>query len=317
LPRDLPAMTFEEWLSLIHSEDRDRVHREMQTALSETHSFDSEFRVVHPDGSIHWLAGKGTVFCDGDGNPNRFTGVNYDVTARKLAEQELLRSNEELKQFAFAASHDLQEPLRVVVNYTQLLERRYAQDLDERARSIIATAVGAALRMESLLKGLRDYWQVSDRQAMQIASVDLSECLDKALMNLQDLIAHSGASITHGELPVVAAAETPMIQVFQNLIGNAIKYRHPGRPPQIRITSEQRPSEYVISVSDNGIGIDPRYANQVFGIFKRLHGQEYSGAGIGLSICQKIVERIGGRIWVESQDVGSDFRFTIPAAVGH
>lgn len=316
LPRDHPPISYERWLSLVHPDDRERARFEMERALSETHSLDLEFRVVHPDGSTRWLAGKGTVFCDATGAPNRFTGVNYDITVRKLAENELVRSNEDLKQFAFAASHDLQEPLRVVVNYVQLLERRYKGQLDERAAKIIETTVGAAMRMESLLKGLRDYWQVSDRHSIQISAVDLNECLEKAFMNLQDAITENGAVITHDRLPIVIAAETPMIQVFQNLLANAIKYRHPDRPPRIHVTCEHKFAEYVISVQDNGLGIDPRYALQVFGIFRRLHGQEYSGAGIGLSICQKILERLGGRIWVDTLEEGSVFRFTIPRRWG-
>jgi PAS domain S-box-containing protein len=312
LSRDHPPLSYDDWLSLVHPGDRERVHDAMQTALVETHALNIEFRVVHPDGSTRWLAGKGMVFCDGWGNPVRFTGVNYDVTERKLAEDELLRANEDLKQFAFAASHDLQEPLRVVINYTQLLERRYKDQLDEAAGKIIDTTVASAARMERLLKGLRDYWQVSERRSLQITAVDLNDVLEKALLNLQDAAQESSATVTHAKLPVVSASEAPMIQVFQNLLGNAMKYRSPDRALRIDITCESRASEYVISVADNGIGIEPQYANQIFGIFKRLHGQEYSGAGIGLSICQKIIERLGGKIWVESQDQGATFRFSLP-----
>ncbi len=303
-------------MSRVHDDDRERVREAMRRAYWETHSLDIEFRVVYPDGTTRWLAGKGTVFCDEAGKPKRFTGINYDITERKLAEDELLKSNDDLKQFAFAASHDLQEPLRVVVNYTQLLERRYKDQLDEGAAKIIDTAVGSALRMERLLKGLRDYWHISDRQSIQIASVDLGDALQKALLNLEDAVQESQATVIHEPLPVVSASETPMIQVFQNLLGNSMKYRSPERPLKIEVTCESRPSEYVISVADNGIGIDPKYATQVFGIFKRLHGQEYAGAGIGLSICQKIIERLGGRIWIESREQGSLFQFSIPVRLG-
>ncbi|HYI92475.1 MAG TPA: ATP-binding protein, partial [Bryobacteraceae bacterium] len=312
LPKNHPWVSYEEWLSRVHPDDRERVAEANRRAYRETRSLDIEFRVLHPDGTTRWLAGKGTVFSDEAGNPKRFIGINYDITERKLAEHELLKSNEDLKQFAFAASHDLQEPLRVVVNYTQLLERRYKDQLDERAAKIIDTAVGSALRMERLLKGLRDYWHVSDRQSIQITSVDLDDALQKALMNLEDAMQESQATVIHTPLPVVTASETPMIQVFQNLLGNSMKYRSPERPLKIEVGCESRPSEYVISVADNGIGIQPEYASQVFGIFKRLHGQEYAGAGIGLSICQKIIERLGGRIWVEPQELGSLFRFSIP-----
>lgn len=313
LPRDRGPVSYEEWLSLVHPEDKARVHAEMQHALTESHALDTEFRVVHPDGRVRWLAGKGTVFCDNEGRAARFTGVHYDVTVRKEAERELVRSNEDLKQFAYAASHDLQEPLRVVINYTQLLERRYKEQLDANAGKIIGTAVDGALRMERLLRGLRDYWQVSERQSAALERIDLSDVLEKALLNVQDAVIETGAAIHSSPLPEVYAVETPMMQVFQNLLANALKYRSPERNPEISIGAEQRPNEWVISVTDNGLGIDPQYADQIFGIFKRLHGPEYAGAGIGLSICHKIIERLGGRIWVESHPgKGSTFRFSLP-----
>jgi PAS domain S-box-containing protein len=313
LAREHDPFTLEAWLACIHPEDRARVDREMQHALQERGTLDIQFRVVWPDGSVHWLAGKGTVFCDDRGQPVRFTGVNFDITSRKEAEQELMRTNEDLKQFAFAASHYLQEPLRIVINYTQLLERRYKAQLDDRAAKIIETAVDAALRMERLLRGLRDYWQVSDRQAIQITNVDLNDVLARTLTDLRAAIAEADAVVTHDTLPVVSAADTPMMQIFQNLIANALKYRSPERQSRIHVSSEQTATEHVITISDNGIGIDPKYAGQVFGLFKRLHGQEYSGSGLGLSICQKIVERFGGRIWVEPNNgSGAAFRFTLP-----
>ena len=285
----------------------------MQRSLHERKTLDIQFRVLWPDGSLHWLAGKGTVFCDDDGQPFRFTGVNFDITSRKEAEQELVRANDDLKQFAFAASHDLQEPLRIVINYTQLLERRYKAQLDERAAKIIDTAVEAALRMERLLKGLRDYWQVGDRQSIRTTAIDLNDVVARTVASLQTAITEADAVVTYDVLPIVNAAETPMTQVFQNLISNALKYRSVERPSRIHISSEQGATEHVFTVSDNGIGIDPQYAGQVFGLFKRLHGQEYSGSGIGLSICQKIVERFGGRIWVEpNEGSGAAFRFTLP-----
>ena len=314
LPNDHPPIGYEEWLELVHPDDRERVHHEMQMALRETLSVDDEFRVVWPNGTIHWLAGKGTVFCDGDGQAIRFTGVNYDITARKKIEQELINSNDDLKQFAYAVSHDLQEPLRTVINYTQLLERRYKDHLDESAGSIIQTTVGAASRMEHLLRGLRDYLQVSEEQALSESTVNLNEAVDKAIANLHDNIRQARASVTPDELPTVCAPETAMLQVFQNLIGNAVKYRSPERTPEVHITAQQRAADYIISVADNGIGIDSQYATQIFGIFRRLHGQEYSGAGMGLAICQRIIERLGGKIWVESElGKGSTFRFTVPA----
>ena len=161
---------------------------------------------------------------------------------------------------------------------------------------------------------MRDYLQVSDEQTLAVSAVDLNDVVERSIANLQDTVRHTRASISYEDLPTIGAPETPMIQVFQNLLGNALKYRSPERTPVIRISAEQRATDYVISVTDNGIGIDPQYAIQIFGIFKRLHAQEYSGAGMGLAICQKIVERLGGKIWVESElGKGSTFRFTVPA----
>ncbi len=313
LPNDHPSITYEEWIELVHPDDRERVKIEMQRALRETLTLDDEFRVVWPNGTVHWLAGKGTVLCDVDGQAVRFTGVNYDITARKKIEQELINSNDDLKQFAFAVSHDLQEPLRTVINYTQLLERRYKDRLDEGAGKVIETTVSAASRMEHLLRGLRDYLQISE-EALAESIVNLNDAVDKAVANLQDNIRQACASISVERLPTIGAPETVMLQVFQNLIGNAVKYRSPHRLPEIRVTAQQRAADYIISVADNGIGIDPQYTTQIFGIFRRLHGQEYSGAGMGLAICQRIIERLGGKIWVESElGKGSTFRFTVPA----
>ncbi|HYP05701.1 MAG TPA: PAS domain S-box protein [Bryobacteraceae bacterium] len=251
-----------------------------------------------------------------------------DISARKQAELErelllaemrtlnrfLERSNEDLRQFAYAASHDLQEPLRMVTTYTQMLQRRYGSILGADGDKFIEYAVTGALRIENLLKGLREYWQVSELTDAEPEWTDCNAVLDRALQNVEAAIRESQAVVTRDPLPRVVAEETPLLQLFQNLIGNALKYRHPDRPPMIHVRAAQVMNEWVFSVADNGIGIDPKYARQVFGIFKRLNGYRYSGAGMGLAICQKIVERFGGRIWVESElEKGATFFFTVPA----
>jgi len=233
--------------------------------------------------------------------------------------QELLRSNtalrqsnDDLNQFAYAASHDLQEPLRMVSLYSQMLQRKYGNKLDAEADEYISFIVGGAKRMEQLLRDLLSYSQTGSSSEGPIHPVDCGAAMRKVMLNLQASIEQNRATITCDALPVVRAHEIRMVQLLQNLVGNAIKYRS-AEPPEIHVSAESRESDCVFSVEDNGIGIDPEYAQEVFRIFRRLHGQAYPGTGIGLAICQRIVEGYGGRIWVESiSGRGSRFCFTFP-----
>jgi PAS domain S-box-containing protein len=226
----------------------------------------------------------------------------------------LRRSNDDLNQFAYAASHDLQEPLRMVALYSQIIQKRYAERLDADAQQLFGFVVGGARRMEMLLKDLLAYSQTSSSSEGPVEPVDCEKAIQKVILNLQAAIEQNGAHITWDPLPTVHAHEIRLVQLLQNLIGNAIKYRS-ADPPEIHVFAERRAEEWLFSVRDNGIGIEPEYAQQVFGIFKRLHGQDYEGTGIGLAICQRIVERYGGRIWVEpNPGTGSLFCFTIPPA---
>ncbi len=243
-----------------------------------------------------------------------------DVTMLKQAENSLRnsqaglqRANEDLKHFAYAASHDLQEPLRMITAYSQLLAREYKGKLDQKADQFIAYTVEGAQRMDALLKGMCEYWQAAERGEKRRVSVDCDEVLKKVLSNLNETVEESGATIRHDPLPVVWAEEMPLVELFQNLIANAIKYRG-ATAPEIHVSAAKNDHrEWAFSVRDNGIGIDPRYAEKIFAVFNRLNGGKYPGSGIGLAICRKIVERLGGRIWVESElGRGSDFKFTIP-----
>jgi len=237
-----------------------------------------------------------------------------DVTDRKQAEEELRTTNAELQHFAYALTHDLQEPIRMVVNFTQLLARECAGKLGGEADQFIAYSVEGALRIETLLKALLAYWEVSGREQDSFASVDCGAVLAKTLLNLEAAIAESGAIVTSDPLPTVVAEEVMLIQLFQNLISNAIKFRG-GETPRIHISADRDGEGWLFSVRDNGIGIEPQDADRVFGMFKRLHGSEIPGTGIGLALCKKIVERKGGRIWVESEiDKGTTFKVLLPYA---
>jgi signal transduction histidine kinase len=230
----------------------------------------------------------------------------------KQGQEDLARSNRDLEQFAYVASHDLQEPLRMVATYTQLLAERYQGKLDSDADKYIHYAVDGALRMQKLVQDLLAFSRVG-RQGAAPCSTDCNGVLQAALKNLQAAIQESGAVLQYAQLPVVMADSSQLVQVFQNLIGNAIKFRG-AEPPSIRVSAEAKGKEWVFSVADNGIGIAAEHRENVFVIFRRLHTRaEYPGNGIGLSICKKIIEQHGGRIWVESEPgQGSNFQFTLP-----
>jgi PAS domain S-box-containing protein len=247
------------------------------------------------------------------------TAAIRDISVRKAAERhlvgkiaELNRSNEELGQFANVASHDLKEPLRMVASYTQLLSKRYMGRLDSDADDYIAFAVDGASRMQRLIEDLLAYSRVGTT-GTELLDTSSEDALSQALMNLHGAIEDSGAQVTHGPLPVVLADETQLIQLFQNLVGNAIKYQGPG-VPRVHVSATKNAAKYwAFAVKDNGLGIDSQYFERIFGMFQRLHRRdEFAGTGIGLAICKKIVERHGGLITVESElGRGSTFHFAL------
>jgi PAS domain S-box-containing protein len=248
------------------------------------------------------------------------TAAIRDITERKRSEEhlvktvgELKRSNDELQQFAYVASHDLQEPLRIVASYTELLARRYHGRLDSDADEFIAFAVDGCNRMQGLIKDLLAYSRTGT-SGKALRKISGEGALSEALANLRAAVEQSGAAVTHGSLPTITTDGTQLAQVFQNLVGNAIKYR---RAEDLRIhvsAIKNGGNEWIFSVRDNGLGIDPQYFKRIFILFQRLHGRdEFAGTGIGLAVCRKIVERLGGRIWVESQPgKGSTFYFSLP-----
>jgi light-regulated signal transduction histidine kinase (bacteriophytochrome) len=252
------------------------------------------------------------------------TAAIRDITERKKSEErlvktvgELKRSNDELQQFAYVASHDLQEPLRMVASYTQLLAKRYIGRLDSDADEFIAYAVDGSNRMQGLIRDLLAYSRAGTN-GKDLHQISSEKALKDALANLRATIQESGALVTHDSLPVITTDDTQLTQVFQNLVGNAVKYRS-AEVPRVHVSATKNGSkEWIFSVRDNGLGIDPQYFERIFVLFQRLHGrEEFKGTGIGLTICKKIVERLGGRIWVESQpEKGSTFYFALPERDG-
>lgn len=223
-------------------------------------------------------------------------------------------SNRDLQQFVYAASHDLKEPLRMIKSYAQLTKKRYADKLDTAGKEFLDFMVDGATRMHALLEDLLKYSRASNFDNIARQFVDCNSVLSKTLANLEMALQEGGASIESEVLPVVSAHETHMIQLFQNLISNAIRYRS-ARPLEIHIKAVRQDNNWLFSVADNGIGIDPKFKDQIFLLFRRLHGVEYSGTGIGLALCQRVVQHYGGRIWVESEvDRGATFYFTLPVA---
>jgi light-regulated signal transduction histidine kinase (bacteriophytochrome) len=256
---------------------------------------------------------------DGSGAIVGASKIARDITESKRAEkklaekmEELARSNADLEQFAYVASHDLQEPLRMVAAYTQLLAERYRGKLDENADKFIGYACEGALRLQALVQDLLAFSRTG-RNCAACGRVDCNEVMEEILLSLGPAMQESGAVVTHAALPVVWADRSQLAQVFQNLIANAIKFRGK-EPPAVSVQAEKAGEQWLFSVSDNGIGIAPEYAENIFVVFQRLHTRtEYPGNGIGLAICKKIVERHGGKIWVEAQaGHGSIFKFTMP-----
>jgi light-regulated signal transduction histidine kinase (bacteriophytochrome) len=252
------------------------------------------------------------------------TAAIRDISMRKKSEEhlvktvgELKRSNDELQQFAYVASHDLQEPLRMVASYTQLLAKRYKGRLDSDADEFIAYAVDGSTRMQGLVQDLLVYSHAGTNGKV-LHEISSENALKEALTNLRATMEESGAIVTHDSLPTITTDDRQLAQVFQNLVGNAIKYRG-AEIPHVHISAKKTGgNEWIFSVRDNGLGIDPQYFERIFILFQRLHGpKEFKGTGIGLAICKKMLERLGGRIWVESQpEKGSTFYFALPERDG-
>jgi PAS domain S-box-containing protein len=306
------------YLEFVHPDDVEATRNEAAAIArgggdSVTLSFTNRYR--RADETICWLEWKVQTL---EGEPLMYC-IARDVTKQRATEQklqdyarELERSNAELQQFAYLASHDLQEPLRAVVGCVELLGERNAGKLDERSAELMGHAVDGARRMQTLISDLLAYSRVGSKGISKVW-IDPTAIVQRALRQLHFAVAESGALVTVDAMPGVWADPVQLVQLFQNLIGNAIKFRTK-LPPVIHVWSEKADGKSLFSVSDNGIGIDPEYQQRIFGVFQRLHSKrQYPGTGVGLAICKKVVERHGGRIWIESRlGQGSIFRFTLP-----
>jgi PAS domain S-box-containing protein len=324
--RPVEEMRNSDWMSMTHPDDVQASLDNLAAMNADrTPGYHIEKRYLHPDGATVWVSMWIAPLAVEDPAQPRHLCMIEDITVRKETQEklqearsELIRSNRELEHFAHVASHDLQEPLRMVASYTQLLAQRYHGQLDQDARDFIGYAVDGATRMKQLIEDLLAYSRVTAR-GLPVSVVDSGNAFSLALSNLEAAVTEAHAEVSCGELPAVRADDGQMVQLFQNLVSNAIKFRTPGVPPRVRVEASRSPDpggRWIFRVADNGIGIDPKFFERVFVMFQRLHTRhEYPGTGIGLALCQRIVERHGGRIWIESSPgQGTAFLFTLPEA---
>ncbi|MEX1116247.1 MAG: PAS domain-containing protein [Akkermansiaceae bacterium] len=298
---------FESWQIAVHPDDVARETQKVRQTLEGGAEYDSDFRIVWPDGSIRYIKANAIVQRDESGRPVHMIGTNWDITQPKRMEEELARSNADLAQFASIASHDLQEPLRAVAGCVELLAKGYRDRLDENAAELMQHALEGTRRMQNLIHDLLAYSRV-DSGGRPLVPTDANATLDEALANLTIMLSERDVLVTRGALPTVVADPRQLSQLFQNLIANGVKFCAERRP-EIHVSAEFKNGCWEFAVHDNGIGIEPQYLERIFVIFQRLHTRrEYPGTGIGLAICKRIVERHRGRIWVESEpDKGSTF----------
>jgi PAS domain S-box-containing protein len=301
-----------DWSQFVHPDDLDENLRLWKESISTGEPFHFEHRFRREDGKHRWHLSRAHAMRDAEGKVSMWIGSVTEIHEQKEEEEALRRANDDLQQFAFSASHDLQEPIRNVVVYSEVISRRYQKVLDAEGQLFLGFLKDGGTRLAMLINDLLAYTRAGTVE-MQETPVDSSAVLQHALSSLAAAISETKAQVTYDPLPEVYMGEAHLHQVFQNLIGNALKYRDRDTP-RIHVSAARRGSAWCFSVQDNGIGIDPKYKEKIFGVFTRLHhDQKYSGTGIGLAICQRVVERYGGRIWVESEPGrGSTFFFTVP-----
>jgi PAS domain S-box-containing protein len=314
---EFTGLPFEEikdwgWKQFIHPDDLEANVRTWQQSIETGESFHFEHRFRRADGKYRWHLSRARAMRDASGSITMWIGSNTEIHEQKEKEEELRRANDDLQQFAYSASHDLQEPIRNVAIYSEIVARRYQNVLDADGQQFLGFLQEGGRRLATLVSDFLSYTRASMGPLIEVP-VDASIVLSHSLESLKEAIRESGATVTHDPLPEVYIGEAHLQQVFQNLIGNALKYRSE-EPPRIHVSATGTGAVCCFSVKDNGIGIDPQYKEHIFGVFKRLHrNPSYAGTGIGLAICQRVVVRYGGRIWVESESgKGATFFFTVP-----
>jgi len=300
------------WSQLMHADDLEESILQWRHSIVTGEPFHAQHRLRRADGTYRWHLSRALAMLDPDGNISMWIGSSTDIHEQKEKEDELRRANDDLQQFAYSASHDLQEPIRNVAVYSEIISRRYRNLLDSDGQKFLGFLTEGGRRLATLIDDLLAYTRAGSLEG-PLGTVSAAAVLEQTLSNLAEAIRESNAIVTAGPLPEVFVGAAHLQQVFQNLIGNALKYRNED-PPRIHIQAYNQGTAWRFAVQDNGIGIDPQYKENIFGVFKRLHrDQKYSGTGIGLAICQRVVERYGGRIWVESAPgKGATFYFTVP-----
>ncbi len=306
--------------NLLHPEDRQRAKEALNQHLQNNIPFDIEYRLTTKQGEYRWFRACGKASQEENSQTTRMVGTLQDIHTQKLHEDELetlvvklKQSNNDLERFAHVASHDLQEPLRVISSYVQLINKRYNDKLGDGAKEFFGFIVDGCKRMQQLINDLLDFSRVVQNDLVT-SNVDLKETMKHVERNLAKKMESSAAILTHKDLPIVIANRSLLERLLQNLVNNSLKYQDTSTPPMIEVNAKEDDHEWVISVKDNGIGIDEKYFDKIFIIFQRLHTvDEYSGTGVGLAICQRIVHAHGGRVWVESTlGEGTTFNFTLP-----
>ena len=297
------------WDKWVHPDERNRLADELNNALNGV-PFDTEFRVMWPDESLHWLRAHGKMRHDST-RGKRFYGATADITDTRNRAEQLTRSNSDLEKFAYVASHDLQEPLRNVMSFSELFARRN-KGVDAESKQYLEYIKQGGRRMQALVSDLLTFSRVTQAGHEMLEPVNCNEVFTEALGEMQAPVKESGARIEVGELPQLIGSSQQLMQLLQNLVGNAIKFRGT-EAPVVKVSATRASRGWQFSIVDNGIGLEMEYADRIFEAFRRLHGRdEYPGTGLGLAICKRIVERHGGRIWVESEPgKGSKFFFTI------
>jgi light-regulated signal transduction histidine kinase (bacteriophytochrome) len=312
---DTAQPTWDAFLAKIHPDDKQMVIDANQAHLAQGGKYDIEYRILSAHAQTRWLRSVGQAEFTHEGAATRFIGIVQDITDRKLMEAELKRSNADLEQFAYAVSHDMRQPLRMVTSYLTLLKNSLVQPLDEEQQQFLQFAVDGAKRMDAMILSLLDYSRVGHKTTA-ITHIDSGAALNEALAFLKPELHNSGGTLTLiGNWPTIMASHDELMRLLQNLIANALKYHRENEPPCVEVSTLITATTLKVAVRDNGIGIDNKQFNRLFKVFSRLNPRSrFEGTGVGLALCRKIVEHHGGKIGVESggEEQGSVFWFELP-----